>query len=168
MDVKEAVRKGEAWLDENHPGWYNVIDLEKHNQQSASTCVLGQIINSRVSAHAYWDGVLQHAGLTPEQARAMGFGNTPLAELNERWRKLITKRRAADALETVTRTNKTSPSNMPGLNAVYLTPEELVNLKLVSTTVDGTPYLFTRDALGRYLDAPRTQEFFLSITTESQ
>lgn len=39
----ERVAKGVAWLDENYPGWFDVIDLDTLDIAACDRCVLGQV-----------------------------------------------------------------------------------------------------------------------------
>lgn len=41
--LPERIDLGEKWLDENYPGWYKEIKLNKLNMKSLSSCILGQI-----------------------------------------------------------------------------------------------------------------------------
>jgi hypothetical protein len=43
-DIKLAVKNGAAWLDENHEGWENRIDLPKLSMNSCTNCVVGQAV----------------------------------------------------------------------------------------------------------------------------
>lgn len=42
-NFQEAITRGMAWLDEQHPGWERKIDLEKLNLIECRSCVLGQL-----------------------------------------------------------------------------------------------------------------------------
>ena len=43
MNLKEAVKRGAAWLDANHPGWREKINLAELEMEHCSKCILGQL-----------------------------------------------------------------------------------------------------------------------------
>lgn len=43
-DAKIAVKRGIFWLDENHPGWAERIDLDQLEMAECETCVIGQAV----------------------------------------------------------------------------------------------------------------------------
>lgn len=43
--VEERVAKGAAWLDENHDGWIEEVELDRLDLGSECNCVLGQIVS---------------------------------------------------------------------------------------------------------------------------
>lgn len=54
-DIKLAVKKGAAWLDENHPGWEQRIDLSKLHMNRCESCVIGQAVGK------YWAVTIEAA-----------------------------------------------------------------------------------------------------------
>ena len=60
-EAAERVLRGAAWLDENHPGWENNLDLSKLEMSQCDWCVLGQAVGS------YWDTVEQATFALVEQ-----------------------------------------------------------------------------------------------------
>lgn len=47
-DFREEVQRGAALLDEVAPGWDKAINLEQLDLSSGSSCMLGQVFNTRV------------------------------------------------------------------------------------------------------------------------
>lgn len=43
-DAILAVKRGIYWLDENHPGWAERIDLSQLNMAECTECVIGQAV----------------------------------------------------------------------------------------------------------------------------
>jgi hypothetical protein len=43
MDIKNEVAKAAKWFDENHPGWYNKINLDTLDMAWCFDCVIGQV-----------------------------------------------------------------------------------------------------------------------------
>lgn len=43
-NAKLAVKHGIDWLDENHPGWVNKIDLNTLYMSDCGNCVIGQAV----------------------------------------------------------------------------------------------------------------------------
>lgn len=41
--VQERVARGAAWLDEQKPGWEDLIDFDTLDLSSCSLCVVGQV-----------------------------------------------------------------------------------------------------------------------------
>lgn len=44
IGVREAVRRGANWLDVNHLGWANRVNLSMLQMNSCSNCVIGQAV----------------------------------------------------------------------------------------------------------------------------
>lgn len=53
-DSKLAVKKGAFWMDENHPGWANRINLDELSMESCDSCIIGQAVMET----GYW-GVIE-------------------------------------------------------------------------------------------------------------
>lgn len=45
-DAILAVKRGVYWLDENHPGWAQDINLEMLDMSACTDCVIGQAVGS--------------------------------------------------------------------------------------------------------------------------
>lgn len=45
-DAKLAVKKGAAWLDENHPDWMHHINLSELRMNVCNACVIGQAVGN--------------------------------------------------------------------------------------------------------------------------
>lgn len=41
--IQQRVDRGVAWLDKNHPGWADRIDLNKFEMNNCFNCVMGQL-----------------------------------------------------------------------------------------------------------------------------
>jgi hypothetical protein len=96
----DAVAKGAAWLDANHLGWVDSIDLLVLKMTHERKCILGQLFDG------YGDG-LAALGKNGDWARAHGFlgdlageGCTILtAALQPFWEAEIAKRRQVNVRE---------------------------------------------------------------------
>lgn len=44
QEVRETVKDGAAWLDENHPGWETRLDLSELAMNNCDRCVIGQAV----------------------------------------------------------------------------------------------------------------------------
>lgn len=62
-DIKLAVKKGTAWLDENHPGWVSKIDLSNLQMSNCERCIIGQAVGQ------YWQTIAREA----RKLRECGF-----------------------------------------------------------------------------------------------
>lgn len=51
--VRDRVLLGVAWLDQNHPGWWDKIDLDRLNMHDAHRCILGQLVDRGTYASGY-------------------------------------------------------------------------------------------------------------------
>lgn len=87
----ELVQRGSTWLDEHHPGWHELIDLDELSLSDSHSCVLGQLAEVAAKAAGVvlptngYTSVMDHhvqclmdffaleKKLTYAQARAMGF-----------------------------------------------------------------------------------------------
>lgn len=95
----ERVAAGAAWLDANHPGWVDKIDLGELNLRHSCSCILGQQFGD------YWDAPLlgndpADIGKFEARAEALGFNidledgtNSDYEPLEAEWRQLIVARR---------------------------------------------------------------------------
>ena len=91
--LRERVELGMTWLDARHPGWHDLIDLDRLDVSSPCNCLLGQTIGG-FDLHA--------ARLDIDQAAALGFDASSshddmadeYAALTEVWRTVIERRRA--------------------------------------------------------------------------
>lgn len=93
--LRERVELGMTWLDARHPGWIDLIDLQRLDVASPCRCLLGQVIGE-------FD--LSVAGLDMDMAAELGFDAThtrtrqglvaEYAALTEVWRAAILQRRA--------------------------------------------------------------------------
>lgn len=43
LNVKDAVKLGVKWLDQNYPNWFTKIDLVLFNYSNTQKCVIGQL-----------------------------------------------------------------------------------------------------------------------------
>ncbi|MER7164521.1 hypothetical protein ABT336_00360 [Micromonospora sp. NPDC000207] len=91
VDEAEAkVTAGLAWLDQNHPGWPDRIDLDVLDIEDPLSCVLGQTVGD------FWLVPISY-----DEATAMGFevppGDPGRIELTEAWRRAIEERQLAGA-----------------------------------------------------------------------
>ena len=92
--IRQRVELGMAWLDARHPGWHDLIDLDRLDVASPCNCLLGQTLGG-------FD--LHVAGLDMDQAAALGFDASSSHDgigeeygaLTEVWRTAIRERRAA-------------------------------------------------------------------------
>lgn len=50
MSSMDRVLNGAKWLDENRPGWFNEIDIQKLDLHSCGRCVLGQLFGNFIVA----------------------------------------------------------------------------------------------------------------------
>jgi hypothetical protein len=97
----QRVEAGAAWLDENMPGWVDVIDLDTLDLASGCSCVLGQLaadVQQGAGYGAFRGREAKHLGLpylTSFEAERLGFVNSKneYDELNELWTALISRRR---------------------------------------------------------------------------
>lgn len=63
-DAKMAVKRGIYWLDENHPGWAQRIDLGTLEMSECQDCVIGQAIGD------YGENIVKASGVEyPASAR---------------------------------------------------------------------------------------------------
>jgi hypothetical protein len=56
----DRVKRGASFLDEEKPGWFNLIDLDKLNMGDGSDCVIGQLfkdVDLDYKESAYFFGV---------------------------------------------------------------------------------------------------------------
>ncbi len=99
-DIAARVAAGAQWLDDNVPGWVDLIDLDRLDLRSTCRCVLGQLFDDYDFAprDARWysgdygfDAVGDH--LTAEYVA-----------LTDAWTRLITTRRQRAALLSPART----------------------------------------------------------------
>lgn len=65
-DTKLAVKKGTAWLDENHPGWVSKIDLSTLQMSNCERCVIGQAVGQYWRTTAEAARVLRESGVEDE------------------------------------------------------------------------------------------------------
>jgi hypothetical protein len=79
-EIRLAVKRGAALLDEQRPGWWMVIDLDELRLNRTNECVLGQLFAEPVTmprwrayGHDSLDGfVAQFASMTPGWAETEG------------------------------------------------------------------------------------------------
>jgi hypothetical protein len=93
--IAERVAAGAAFLDENEPGWFRLVDVASLRLEDCFSCVIGQL------AGAYEDG-LEEYGIDFAQSIDLGFGELGfLIEgcdypgLTAEWKRVITERGAA-------------------------------------------------------------------------
>src|SRR5690349_4821486 len=102
-EIYKSVLKGQDWLDEEKPGWYNNIDLDIFRIIAPASCVLGQVFMEKFGeANGYHhfknefglDWVMEHGfSLTSvENMEAWGF-------LGDLWVSVIMQRRWIDEFE---------------------------------------------------------------------
>ncbi|MEV4271960.1 hypothetical protein [Micromonospora aurantiaca (nom. illeg.)] len=95
--LRERVELGMAWLDARHPGWHDLIDLDRLDVASPCNCLLGQTLGA-------WD--LHTVGMDVDQLAACGLDaasshddmGEEYAALTRLWRAAIEQRRAAPAI----------------------------------------------------------------------
>lgn len=78
-DLNLAVKRGVSWLDENHEGWENRIDLDKLEMGSCQSCVIGQAVGD------YFRVVDREGGGVgdgDEWSEAHGFQSPPFNDQN--------------------------------------------------------------------------------------
>lgn len=120
--MTRSIRKGTALLDREYPGWYDAINLDELALESASSCVLGQLAHYHVGLDPddgdhldFYDAfVVEELGMstydhdderkleelgffvddvTPEE-RARGWIYYDVyADLTERWKRAVRRRR---------------------------------------------------------------------------
>jgi len=89
--LESAVDKGEVWLDENIPGWWEKVDLRKLDMSNGCKCVLGQVEEDySVSRHSH--------NLSTQRCCSMGLILYPRFSLDypaltAEWKKRIKARR---------------------------------------------------------------------------
>lgn len=93
---QEQVRRGADWLDENHLGWDETIDLTRLDLKSCSKCVVGQLLDSNdIGYWEYWNFLRDNE----IDDRALGFhahneiDDRAWDRLTEAWRDEVTSRR---------------------------------------------------------------------------
>lgn len=91
--TSQEVQNGIDWLNRNHPGWLDKINVDKLDQTVSSRCVLGQLHHGENG----WDAVLTEAGLTRDQAVVLGFDSVRTGDDTEPWRSAILAVRAGRA-----------------------------------------------------------------------
>lgn len=72
--IEQRVAQGAAWLDENYPNWWQIIDLSTFNINSCHECVLGQMYNLAIPDSERGDLVAQVV------AKAPSYRKTTFAE----------------------------------------------------------------------------------------
>lgn len=104
--VEGAVAKGAAWLDENKPGWIDMINIQKLEMSNCLRCALGQIFrNYRNVIDCHQDGDFYKGWKSVEWSREHGFEKEKVSmsglsrevaysTLTLVWKKLILSRRA--------------------------------------------------------------------------
>lgn len=113
----ERVRAGAAWLDANHPGWVERIDLASLDLSDCQQCILGQTFGDYFDAPIFEDDSDKfRARREAELASFLGFRSSlpwgwryvmpadsshdagkEYAELTDAWRALIAARRDGGA-----------------------------------------------------------------------
>ena len=97
----DRIERGMTLLDAKAPGWIDKIDLDRLDQGSGRTCVVGQVYRSLGRRYgAYWDG-LEALGLVAtvvdDEVAAHGFETRDEREsydaLTRAWRAAIKRRR---------------------------------------------------------------------------
>ncbi len=43
-EIRSKVNLGASWMDENHPGWVNSINLKALRMNNCSNCIIGQAV----------------------------------------------------------------------------------------------------------------------------
>ncbi len=62
-DARLAVKKGAYWMDENYPGWAQLIELDNLEMDACENCIIGQAIDGY-----YTDVTLKAIGTNHEEA----------------------------------------------------------------------------------------------------
>ena len=94
--MNKRVLKGAKMLDEMHPGWHAIIDLDTLDVYSHDKCILAQLENSRFNKalEKTFKGV--HHSRMMQTLFDHGFfvlGKNSSDQLTKSWKKLITARR---------------------------------------------------------------------------
>lgn len=93
---QEQVRRGSEWLDENHPGWEDKIDLTTLDLKYCSRCILGQLYGLDEDPFRYWD-ILRENQIEEDELGFSVHGDRDddglWPALTEAWRDEITSRR---------------------------------------------------------------------------
>lgn len=78
MDYSQRVKRGVIFLNINHPGWDEEIDLNDLNLQSSCNCVLGQLYGT------YANGMRKN-GLWATDTIEKGFSLKTIDATQENW-----------------------------------------------------------------------------------
>jgi hypothetical protein len=87
--IEERVAAGAAWLDTNHPGWVERIDMRQLDMADACHCVIGQTIGNYFDT---FDWTMQKAAA--ELAFTIKLPTDEFADLERAWAALIESRTA--------------------------------------------------------------------------
>ena len=98
---EERIKRGSEWLDKNHPGWVERIDLDSLYLGHNCRCVLGQIVGGSASMCLFQEEAFSlEFGFSVKEAYVSSFSNLPelkkrYVQLTREWKSEILKRRQA-------------------------------------------------------------------------
>jgi hypothetical protein len=100
-NAAEAVANGAQLLDDNHPGWWRLIDLDTLHIGSCTRCVCGQLataLSMTIIGEPYLT-MRDSLGLKHGAYHGFAPGDIRTRDLDAEWTQVITARLAADALD---------------------------------------------------------------------
>lgn len=102
-DIKLAVKRGAAWLDENDPEWVQKIQLETLKMSDSGQCILGQtrghyaMAISKICGDEHFPWANEHGfNLSEEELDEKPIGDIyrGYRKLDQAWTEYIKNRRA--------------------------------------------------------------------------
>lgn len=115
-NAAEAVANGAQLLDDHHPGWWRMIDLDNLNINSCTRCVCGQLATAigmplrqgKYGPHSAYLEMRNSLGLSHGCYHGFAPRSTEVRvnDLENEWHKVITARLEADALTSAEKKEK--------------------------------------------------------------
>jgi hypothetical protein len=89
-DYTHRIRVATGWLDENHPGWHEKIDIKKLDLSNPDSCICGQVFDDPYS----WEMISPRISL---ETGVPMFGMFSSRKVERIWIKEIEKRNVQSA-----------------------------------------------------------------------